>query len=202
MELTKEHREELEARGWELEEDDDEGTVAYLEIDLTTHETDGDFGFLTDYDYEPVVFTDRVFVAWRVDFGAERAVMEVFEGQRTGSEIDEDDDFQGVLDMGVKHVGVFSRERLIGSDNRMRYAWHDLLRVTEDFACALWRLDAGQYLIRVESNVNVEGWEPSTYFRISDEDAERVLKLEEEDRDFAVSAMEDIADTTLEREGK
>ncbi len=198
MELTQEIREEMESRGWEFFEGY-EGVEAEIEIDLTTHDTAADFGFLTSHEYEPDVFIDRVFAVWRVDFRRQTATVQVFEGQRTGSEASDDDDFEGTIEMDVEHVGTFQYERLIGSDNRMRYAWHDLLRVTEDFHCALWRLDAGQHLIRVSSNVNVEGWEPSEYHRISDEQAARILTLDEEDRDLAVSEMERIVEEAQER---
>lgn len=198
MELTKEIREEMKSKGWEFFESDG-GVEATIEIDLTTHDTDGDFGFLTNHEYKADMFIDRVFAAWRLDFERERAVMEIFEGQRTGSEVDEDDSFEGTLEMNIEHVGSFGYERLVRSDNQMRYAWYDLLRVTEDFACALWALDAGQHLIRVDSNVNVEGWEPSVYHRVSGEQAAHILALNAKDEDLAVNEMEHIVEEAQER---
>lgn len=185
--------EALRAKGWTIES----GEYAEIEIDLSRSITDGDFSYVYPGSYYPEIFNDNTYVAYRLDLEDRHAKYYLYDGEQTGSEAPEDDDFDGVADMEVRDVGSMPLARLVEGRDNPQYAYLDLMRADKDWACDLYAVQAGEYFVRLQSNVNVEPRDPSLYYRIEKEAAEQIMELDAADAysrmDDLVHAMEEAA---------
>ncbi len=179
MELTKELGDYLTNQGWEVEEREFCGSVqvedarASLLVDLSRSITDSfEWG-----DFDAVAVDDRHALGWygvlQVNFDAETAWFFVYLDQSSGQEGDIEVDFEGALDCEVEDVGEPPVEALI-EDYRGQPI--DLCRVTQDWQCAVFGVDEGEYLIRTR------GHEPAPYvtrfYPVDEEFAQTLLGMD------------------------
>ena len=117
-------------------------------------------------------------------------------GENPANCVPEGDDFETVLEEALddtlfESIDFPEFETVINSDNKLRNAWYDLVRLQEDYSNSLDdSFEKGQYFVRWINNCN-NNCEADIYYPIETQNAK---ELEEKNIDEAVEEMKIIVE--------
>lgn len=157
--------------------------------------TDGDYLDAVDDD----VIEDILYIEYTINLEEKYASYIVYSGgANPGNAVTIEDDFEAVLNASLddelfKKVEEPQFEVIVDTGSKMRAFYMDLVQLKKDFSNGIWDYEKGQYFLKYINNTNASDGDAITYKPLDEEEAKKIIKLDDEEEQYSEMCQLDKA---------